>query len=599
MNCPQWEELKMNDENEISVLLEILSLEDSEYDFEIIREKLLSAGYNVKITRVDDEKAFVFNIRNIHYDIILADFNLPDFDAFHALKLCNQYAPYVPFICVSGSIGEITAIELLKLGAVDYVLKDRLERLPFAVKRAMDEAKEKKEHKYAEISLEKSEEKFRNLFENHAAPKLIIDATTNVIVDANHAASRFYGWSIEELKKMKINDINTASSEVIKNISEKILNDDKLNFEFQHRCKDGSIKDVEVFSSKVLISGKEYFHSIIHDITDKKKAEQKVQLLSLSIDQSPVSITITNTNAEIEYVNPAFCEITGYSAEEVIGKVPNVFTTGKLPKKEIDKLVNRVESGKVWNGEFLNSKKNGELFWENVSISPLLNEHGQITHYVSVKEDITEKKKMIEDLIASKEKAEKSDKLKTAFMNNISHEIRTPLNGILGFGQLLADENLSPEERKHYFSYLNKSSERLINTVTNFMDISIINSGNQKVYKNETDPSNLINTVIQKFEESCKEKNLTISLQKPSSHIDSKIIIDEALLSKSIYHLVDNAIKFTNEGTITVGYEVVENKLNIFVKDTGIGISEENKNLILRISFRKTFRIPGDMKVVV
>jgi PAS domain S-box-containing protein len=147
-------------------LLSVLSLEDSIVDFEIICNQLTAAGYNLRITRVDGGDEYVSLLLCNKYDIILADFSLPGFDAFGALKLRNEICPDTPFICVSGSIGEETAIELLKLGAVDYVLKDRSERLPFAIERAIDEAKREKSRQLAENELHFSEEIFRHFMEH-------------------------------------------------------------------------------------------------------------------------------------------------------------------------------------------------------------------------------------------------------------------------------------------------------------------------------------------------------------------------------------------------------------------------------------------------
>lgn len=124
--------------------LNVLVLEDSESDFVLTKEQLIDAGYTLSIARVETEIEYTGSLRTNPYDIILADFKLPGFDAFGALRVRNEICPETPFICVSGSIGEETAIELLKSGAVDYVIKDRPERLPFAVGRALDEAREKK-----------------------------------------------------------------------------------------------------------------------------------------------------------------------------------------------------------------------------------------------------------------------------------------------------------------------------------------------------------------------------------------------------------------------------------------------------------------------
>lgn len=184
------------------------------------------------------------------------------------------------------------------------------------------------------------------------------------------------------------------------------------------------------------------------------------------------------------------------------------------------------------------------------------------------------------ELIAAKEKAEASDRLKSAFINNISHEIRTPLNGILGFGQILTDPDLLPEEKEQYSEMLNSSSSRLVNTVTNFMDISLLTSGNQKVYKKEINPENSIKEVISRFKDSCDAKNIVLSILSPAIEPNITLYTDNELLSKTLYQLIDNAVKFTIKGSVVVGYERVENHLHFFVKDSGIGISVENLNQI-------------------
>jgi len=139
--------------------LKILALEDSPRDFDLTKEQLIEAGYTLSIARVETEEEFNSSIRSNLYDIILADFTVPGFDAFSALRIRNKICPETPFICVSGSIGEVTAIELLKSGAVDYVIKDRPERLPLAIERALEEVREKELRNQANVELEKAYEK--------------------------------------------------------------------------------------------------------------------------------------------------------------------------------------------------------------------------------------------------------------------------------------------------------------------------------------------------------------------------------------------------------------------------------------------------------
>jgi len=679
--------------------LTVLSLEDSLIDFEIICAKLAGAGYILNISRVDTDHDFTDAVTNNQYDIILADYNLHGFDGFHALIIANQYCPDTPFICVSGSIGEIMAVELLKNGAVDYVLKDRLERLPYAVKKALEEAKSRlsrrrieeslrqSEEKYrtifenvqdvfyqtdlngmfrevspsikyfseytakdllgktakdlyydpeerrilvetiqdkgeirdykirlktktgeiryasinarlicnpsgepdhidgalrditervkAEETLLISEEKFRNVFENHVAVKFIIDPETGKIIEANKAASKFYGWSIDELKQMTIADLSTISFEKALGNIQKISKDERINFEFRHICKDRTIKDVEVLTSRILIGEKEFLHTIIHDISEKKKAEQRLNLLSLSIEQSPVMVLITSPEARIEYVNQSFCTTTGYTAEEVIGENPRILRSGKQDETFYRNLWATILSGEHWSGEFQDRKKNGELYWVDASISPLVDQEGQITHFVMILEDITGKRKMMQDRIAAQEKADASDRLQTAFMNNISHEIRTPLNAIQGFAPMIIDPSNTQEEKEQFVDILNRSSHRLIQTVTDYMDTSLIVSGNLEVVKKDFSPIRLLEQIRQDYQSRCNEKKLNLTIIFPQT--DNRVMIrsDENLIQKIVSHLMDNAIKFTRGGAVTVGLSITQDSFEFFVKDTGIGINED------------------------
>ena len=179
------------------------------------------------------------------------------------------------------------------------------------------------------------------------------------------------------------------------------------------------------------------------------------------------------------------------------------------------------------------------------------------------------------ELVIAKEQAESGDRLKTAFMNNISHEIRTPLNGILGFGQLMADPDLTQDEKEQYLSILKSSSNRLMNTVTDYMDMSLITSGNQDVQKKIFAPGDLLNTIYIRFIHPCKTKNLALLLQIPQTVSELHINSDLELLLKVLSHLVDNAVKFTKQGTVSFGFEVKGPELEFFVKDTGVGINQE------------------------
>jgi len=184
------------------------------------------------------------------------------------------------------------------------------------------------------------------------------------------------------------------------------------------------------------------------------------------------------------------------------------------------------------------------------------------------------------ELNLAKDKAEASDRLKTSFINNISHEIRTPLNGILGFGQILADHDLEEEEKNRYLFILNESSERLINTVTNFLEISMITSGNQEFEKRDFLPETILSDVAKHFQPACNNKKLKLIIEQSANLQEILIHTDRELLFKIFRHLMDNALKFTASGSIIVGCKRKGNDFVFSVQDTGKGISKEGISLI-------------------
>lgn len=424
--------------------------------------------------------------------------------------------------------------------------------------------------------LQRSEEKFRALFENHAIVKLLVDPETQQIVDANYSASRFYGYSTEALKQMKIGEITAAKPEDLTAQLKKIRSMGYMQYETQHCCNDGSQKDVEVFVSKIEISGKEFLYIIVNDITPRKQAENQNWLLSKSIEQSPVGIMITDQHGRVEYVNSRFTRITGHSLLEIKEKKQWFLYTGKYSDKTYSEMWETILSGRDWSGELPVKRKNGEQYWENVSISPVRNEKRQITHVVTICEDITARHKLWDDLMTDKAKIEAADKLKASFIHNISNEVRTPLNGIIGFADMLVNTEISMENKQNFIEIIKKSSTRLLNTITNFIDISMILSGKKKVYNKLFHLNTLLNDIRDEFNENCKNKEIILSIQKPDLHSDIQMNTDPDIIHKIMSHLLCNAVNFTEKGTIDFGFRIRNNSPEFFVSDTGIGIETEN-----------------------
>ncbi len=326
----------------------------------------------------------------------------------------------------------------------------------------------------------------------------------------------------------------------------------------------------------------------ISNITEQREAEEEIRKLSRSVEQSPTIIIISDLDGRIEYANPRFSEVTGYSYEEIIGKNPRILKSGNTPSKVYKELWKTITSGKEWSGEFQNRKKSGELYWESANIFPLKDENGHITHYIGMKEDITERKRMEQELIIAKEKAEESDKLKSAFLANMSHEIRTPMNSIIGFSQLLDDPELGPEERNHFINLIQNSGNDLMTLIDDIIDISKIEAGQMKIFKSQYILDQLMKELYEGFREHVKtnpkKDKLEIIYSKPDGAEDILIYSDIDRFKQVFRNLLYNSIKFTDTGFIEFGFEVgaPQNKdhLLFYVKDTGIGIAPEKKEII-------------------
>ena len=263
--------------------LKVLYLEDSPKDVEIIRELLVDARFDLNMDCTEKKKEFIAFLRRNKYDVILSDFSVPGFDAFGALQLAIDICPDVPFICVSGSIGEETAIELIKQGAVDYILKDRMARLPVAIKRALDDSKEKVVRKRMEEELRESEDKFKYVFDNSIIGKSL--TLVNGEVNSNKSFAQMLGYTQEEINKKRWQDLTPVEEiESIKKITDSIVSGENESARFYKRYihKNGSIIWADVSTSLRRDNNNKplYFITSVVDITERKKAENEIKIVN-------------------------------------------------------------------------------------------------------------------------------------------------------------------------------------------------------------------------------------------------------------------------------------------------------------------------------
>jgi PAS domain S-box-containing protein len=357
--------------------------------------------------------------------------------------------------------------------------------------------------------------------------------------------------------------------------------------ETRWKCKSGSIINILLSSTPFDTNNLDkgiMFTAL--DITTRKKAEldntkilAENHRLSKALEHSPAHIVITDYEGNVEYVNPKFTEVTGFGPNEVYGKNLRILKSGMQSQEFYENFWETIKSGKEWRGEFLNKKKNGNLYWENNSISCIKNENGEITHFVAIKEDITERKKIEKELIHAKEQAEESSRLKTAFLNNISHEVRTPMNAIVGFADLLYDNNLPKEKQGLYVDTINSSSRQLLRIIDDVLEISRLESGSIKLKLNNFSLTELFKDICVTLEKEALSYDLSLTFDYLENDPFDYINADREKIKQILTGLIINAFKFTPKGGVKTGYFFNKNKLTFYVKDTGIGIpkSEQRK----------------------
>lgn len=213
---------------------------------------------------------------------------------------------------------------------------------------------------------------------------------------------------------------------------------------------------------------------------------------------------------------------------------------------------------------------------------PVKDDNGLLDYIMVVSLDTTKRKNFEEELKKSKEKAEEADQLKTEFINNMSHEIRTPMNGILGFSGMLSKPDLSDEKRNNFIRIINSSGAQLLHIIDDILEISRLGTKQVKVIDEEVCLNDLLNDLFSFFEVKAKEQKNPIYIKKGLSDRQSTVLIDKTKLTKILNNLIENALKFTNEGYIEFGYQLKNNKLEFYVKDTGIGIETEKHELIFK-----------------
>ncbi len=326
-----------------------------------------------------------------------------------------------------------------------------------------------------------------------------------------------------------------------------------------------------------------HYQNYLEELVEQRTAE--TTKLSRAIEQSPVSVIITDTEGHIEYVNPTFTEATHYTQAEVIGQTLRILQPEYTDSTVYQEIWETIRDGKEWRGESCNQKKNGDIFYESTSISAIKNPRGEITNYIAVQVDITDHKKTEWELEKAKLIAEGANRTKSEFLANMSHEIRTPLNAILGFSALL-EKDLQGSQEREYLHSIRASGKSLLTLINDVLDLSKIEAGKLDLKYTAFNPYLLFQEIQRIFSYKIVQKQLEFQVAV-DPEIPSALILDEIRLRQILLNLVGNAFKFTETGIIRLSVHKQhqyqgQHKIGLIfsIEDTGIGIPDDQIKVI-------------------
>jgi PAS domain S-box-containing protein len=435
------------------------------------------------------------------------------------------------------------------------------------------------ERKKAREALKESEARYKVLTD--ITIEGIIIHKDGIIIDVNPSAQRISGYKSDFVIGKNILDF----------IHPDYLEHAKLLFnsrfpgilEISIIRADKTKLDVELEAKNVIINGKENRVIAFRDITKRKKAEAEFLTLSTAVKQSPASIVITGTNGLIEYVNPKFTEVTGYTYEEAIGKNPSILKTEHTKSEDYTEMWEIITKGNTWTGEFLNKRKDGSQYWELASISPIIDEKGNTIKYIAVKEDITKRKKTEDALKKSEKELLQANATKNVFFSIIAHDLKGPVGN---FTQLLSllKENFNEISNEEKLDYLNLLSGLSIKTNTLLNDLLLwarIQMNTLEFTIESKNLKTLMNSSKEIVEVKANEKNIKIITNIDNINAE----INESSIKTIIRNLLSNAIKFSNRNSqIEINSKLLNNNfIEISVKDSGVGIPKESIGNLFKI----------------
>ncbi|WCL50197.1 PAS domain S-box protein [Leptospira sp. GIMC2001] len=593
--------------------IRILIVEDNEGDFLLIEDFLKDELVLSVRNHVRSFREFLNTIqRNQNFDIILLDLSLPDASGESLVEKTISLAKDIPVVVLTGYTDRLFGIKSLSLGVSDYLLKDGLTSASLSKSIFYSI-----ERKIINRRIEVSEQNYRNLFQLSPIAKYVFEYETLRFLDVNKAAINRYGYSHEEFLEMTITAIRPEEDVPnLLQILESFRYDPELIYKgiFKHRIKNGELIDVQIQCNRIEYGEKNAYLVVAEDITEqlaieRERSENERKLIEeehrLKLFESVIKNTsdavliteaepISDPGPRILYMNQAFCDMTGYTQEEVIGKSPRMFQGEKTSKEELSNLKDALKNWQPHTTEILNYRKNGEEYWVQFSVVPVANAEGIYTHWIAIERDVTERKKQEAEREALIQELALKIKDLQQFAYITSHNLRAPLSNLIGFLSLIDLEAINDPELQNIIQGIQSSTDLLNLTIEDLIRILIIKD-NPSLEKETLVFQNMVNIAVRQLSNSIKNLDAEIACDFSKA---SSIQFQKSYLESIFLNLIGNAVKYHSPKRkliIQITSFQEGEKIGLTIQDNGLGIDlKYNKKRIFGLYQR--FHNHGDSK---
>lgn len=547
-----------------------------------IQSRVKHLGYSVSGTAAYGDEA-IRKVIDLKPDLILMDIRIKgELDGIEtAAEIKKIYE--VPIIFLTAYADPVTIQRAKITDPFGYIIKPFEEReLHISIEIAL--------YKDHTQKLIREKDKWLTTILRSVGDAVIATDTFGKIKFINNVAERLTGFTKEEAINKELSSIfkirSEATKEYAQNAVQKVMQTGEVVGLANHTelvSRNGIVYPIADSGSPIRDENGNITGVVVvfQDLSYYKKTEELINIQTTALNSAYNGIVITDAAGKIIYVNDSMFRITGYAREDLMHKNVNIFKSNLHPEEFFIEMWKNISSGQTWKGEIQNRRKNGEPYYEDMSVTPLKNEHGEIVNYISVKEDISDRKKSEIEIIKAKDEAQRSDRLKSEFLAQMSHEIRTPINIISNFMQIYEDElqeKLSSELKKS-ISAVKTESHRIISTIDSIVNMAQLKAG---TFTPKLQKLNLYEDVIKQYLEQwiqlAEDKKVELLI---SGELENVFIKGDAYsLSQAINHIIDNAFKYTEKGKVQLDCKTEIENVIITISDTGTGISPDYLPLI-------------------